>query len=126
MLPSDKVTKLIAKSVLVVGVALDFNVFAWEVLFQVAQACLIAAVAIDLNVDIDLVDNKSFCIVAMVLASVVAPTRSRSNLVSGNMRSILYIRMLAISWLALVMTHKVSVTHQASCVHSIAPSVKNL
>ncbi len=34
--------------------------------------------------------------------------------------------MLAISWSAVVTTHSISVSHQASHMHSIAPSVKNL
>jgi len=88
MLPSDKVTKLITKSVSVVAVALDFGIFAQEVLFWVAWVCFIVAVAVDLNVDINPVDNKSSCIFAMVLASVVAPTISRSNLVYGDIRSV--------------------------------------
>ncbi len=89
MLPSDKVTKLITESVLVDAVAFDFVVFAREVLFLAAWVCFIVVVAMDLNVDIDPVDNRSSCIFAMVLASVFAPAISRSSLVSGKMRSIL-------------------------------------
>jgi len=51
---------------------------------------------------------------------------SISNLVSGKIRSVLYIKILAISWSALVTMHRVLVFHQASLAHSIVPSVKNL
>jgi len=87
MLPSDKVTKLITELVSVDAVAFDFGVFVWEVFFG-CLGLFCVAVAMDLNVDIDPVDNKLSCIFVMVLASVFVPTISRSSLVSGKMRPI--------------------------------------
>jgi len=73
MLPSDKVIKLMTKLVSVVAVALDLIVFVEVVLFHVVHVCFIIVVADDLNIDINLVNNRLSCILAIVSAGVVAP-----------------------------------------------------
>jgi len=88
MSPSDRVTKLITESVSVVAVAFDLVVLVLEELFLVAQDCFIVVVAVDQNVKIEPVDSRLSCIFAMVSAGVFAPTISKSNCVSGKMRSV--------------------------------------
>jgi len=90
-LPSERVTELITESVLVVAVTFDLGVLVLEELFLVAQDCfvvVVAVVAVDQNVKIEPVDNRLSCIFAMVATGVFAPTRSKSNCVSGKMRSV--------------------------------------
>jgi len=89
MSPSDRVTKLMMESVLVVAVVFDFGVLVLEELFLVTQVCFIVAVAVDWNVEIEPVDSRLSCIFAMVSAGVFTPTISKSSCVSGKMRSVL-------------------------------------
>jgi len=88
MSPSDRDTELVTKSVSVVAVAFDLGVLVLEELFLVAQVCFVVAVAVDQNVKIEPVDSRSSCIFMMVSAGVFAPTISKSNCVSGKMRSV--------------------------------------
>jgi len=88
MLPTDRVTKLMTESVSVVAVAFDLGCLFLEELFRVAWDCFVVTVAVDRNVEIEPVDKRPSCIFAMVSAGVFAPTKSRSNCVSGKMRSV--------------------------------------
>ncbi len=125
MLLSEKVTKLITMLVLVLELVDDFVGFDLIMLFHIALDCLVAAIANDWKVEMEPVDNRSSWIFAIVLAGVVALDMSSSSLVLRKIRSVLYARMLDISWSAFVTMHSTSMSHQASCVHLIAPSVKN-
>jgi len=123
---SEKVTKLITVSVSVLEWLADL-VGDLVMLFCIALDCLVASVADDWKVEMEPVDNRLSWIFVIVSAGVVAPDMSSSSLVLGKIRSVLYARMLVISWSAFITTmHSVSVSHQASHAHSIAPSVKNL
>jgi len=123
---SEKVTKLKTELVSVVEASVPVCVLFCDGVFFGTREVLDALVAVILKVEIDLVDSRSSCIFAIVLAGVVVPDMSISTLVSGKMRSMSNVSIFAISWSALVTMLRVLASHQASFECSIAPSVKNL
>jgi len=86
---SDRVSKLMTKSVSMVEVVFDLIGFKCIVLFCIARVCLVADVAVDLKVEMELVKSKLSWILAIVTTGVEAPDMSSSTLVSGKMRSVL-------------------------------------
>jgi len=102
---SDKVTQLVTESVSVAVFAFGFVVFECIVLHLIAHVLVVADIANEWKVEIDMVNNKSSWIIAIMDAGVEAPNISNSTLVSGKIRSVLYINKLVISWSAFIATH---------------------
>ncbi len=120
---SEKVPVLKTKSVSDIAVLMVGSNWSLFVLLCMALEVLVAAIQ---KVEIELADNKSSWILAIVSAGVVAPDKSIIIFVAGNIKSVSKDSILSISWSAFVTTHKVLSSHQASHEHSIAPSLKNL
>jgi len=93
------------------------------VLFCVALDIFVTVVW---KVEIKLADNRSSCILAIVLAGVVALDKSIIIFVARNIISVLKVNIFSISWSAAVMTHSDAASHHASLDLSMAPSIKNL
>jgi len=123
---SDKLLGLVTESESKAFVVSDFVAFEQVVLHLIVWVLVEADVTVDLNVEINPVDNKLSWILAIIDAGVMDPDISNSSLVSGNIKSVLYVSMFVISRSAFIATHKDFVSHHASWVRSIAPSVKNL